>query len=218
MLGDTEARLLALAFLVGLLAAGVASRPALGPRGSGGTSLERRADVRRSAEALWLASVAAAYLYPAAVVLGLPGAYAPFPLPGGVATSVAQAAGFALAYVGVVLIPWSFRALGRFSTFRIELRDDHGVVTTGPYARIRHPLYTANLLVAFGGVVGFLSPWLLVPAVLLGVLAVLRARTEERMFLESPRLGRAYAAYVRTSGRFLPRRAGSSPPPSKGGP
>lgn len=215
MLSATEARVLALAFLVGLVAAGAASRPALGGRGPGRRALERSADVPATAEALWLACVAAVYLYPAAVGVGLPGAYAPFPVPGGVGTAVIQEVGFALGFVGVALLPWSFRALGRFSTFRIELREDHGLVATGPYARIRHPLYTANMLVAFGGVIAFLSPWLLVPAVVLGVVALRRARTEERMFLDSPRLGPAYQEYVRATGRFLPRWPSGSANPTE---
>ena len=47
---------------------------------------------------------------------------------------------------GGLLGSQSVRALGRFMVVEIEVRSDHQLVTHGPYARIRHPMYTALLL------------------------------------------------------------------------
>lgn len=199
------ARLVALSFMAGLLVAGGVAYAALrGPRPSE-VRREEAAGVSAGAEAAWLAAVGLTYLYPLGVLLGVPYAYGYFALGPDPWSGVAQDVGLAAAGAGLVLVPWSVRALGRYTTFRIEVREKQPIVEVGPYARVRHPLYSANLLVAVGLAVAFLSPWLAAVAVAVLVLVLLRARTEEAMFLGSPRLGGAYAAYVRRTGRFLPR-------------
>lgn len=45
-----------------------------------------------------------------------------------------------------------YRTLGRFFTFEITIRPEHQLITSGPYAYVRHPSYTGILL----GVVGTL--------------------------------------------------------------
>lgn len=48
-------------------------------------------------------------------------------------------------------IRWScYRTLGRFFTFEMSIRDDHKLVTNGPYAWVRHPGYTGVLLAFVG--------------------------------------------------------------------
>ena len=78
------------------------------------------------------------------------------------------------------------------------------LVTRGPYARVRHPFYSAFLL-TFAAV--FLAhPDLL--AALCGIYASialnLTAHREERRLLQS-QLGTQYRQYMRHTGRFLPR-------------
>lgn len=79
------------------------------------------------------------------------------------------------------------------------------LVTEGPYARIRHPFYASYLLALVGCTLA--APhWST-----LGVLAFLvyrlnrTAAREERRFLASVSFGAAYAAYMRGTGRFVPR-------------
>jgi protein-S-isoprenylcysteine O-methyltransferase Ste14 len=54
-----------------------------------------------------------------------------------------QAAGFALAI-------WSRRHLGANWSGRIEIKEDHALVRTGPYRLLRHPIYTALLVMYVG--------------------------------------------------------------------
>jgi protein-S-isoprenylcysteine O-methyltransferase Ste14 len=204
---EFEVRVVALVFFAGLVLAGAASLPVLRGMRPTATAPEQGAPVSRASEALWLAAVAVVYLYPLGVAVDVPTAYGPLDLLAGPLVSILQAFGFALAFVGLVLVPWSVRALGRYTTFRIEVREDQPIVDQGPYARIRHPLYSANLFVGLGLLLAFLSAWLVVPAIVIVVLAVRRASAEEEMFLRSPRLGARYAEYVARTGRFLPRRA-----------
>ncbi|MBV8302111.1 MAG: isoprenylcysteine carboxylmethyltransferase family protein [Candidatus Dormibacteraeota bacterium] len=75
------------------------------------------------------------------------------------------------------------------------------LVTTGPYRLIRHPLYTAEIIVAFGAVLT--RPALWPTAMLLPFVAVqmLRARYEERLLRSTfPE----YTAYARRSARIIP--------------
>jgi protein-S-isoprenylcysteine O-methyltransferase Ste14 len=59
-----------------------------------------------------------------------------------------------LQFAGAVLMVWSFRMIGRVfdeNTFlaavvKIQTERAHRVISTGPYARVRHPLYAAVLI------------------------------------------------------------------------
>ncbi|RDB26985.1 hypothetical protein Hypma_005047 [Hypsizygus marmoreus] len=45
---------------------------------------------------------------------------------------------------------WCFHTLGNLFTFQITIRHDHRLIRTGPYAFVRHPAYTALILVIIG--------------------------------------------------------------------
>ncbi|KAG1879541.1 hypothetical protein C8R48DRAFT_685999 [Suillus tomentosus] len=67
-----------------------------------------------------------------------------------------------LAVAGGLVRWWCYRTLGRFFTFQISVRKGHHIVTTGPYAIIRHPAYTAGIMQLIGLVMLHGSPtsWL----------------------------------------------------------
>ncbi|KAH9933158.1 uncharacterized protein BXZ73DRAFT_46563 [Epithele typhae] len=58
--------------------------------------------------------------------------------------------GAALCAVGGALRLLCYRALGRHFTFELSLRRNHQLVTDGPYAVVRHPSYTALIMVTVG--------------------------------------------------------------------
>lgn len=158
-----------------------------------------------AAEIAWLTAVGVTMAYP--VLRAIPDVPA-FALswPGGVpGAPFVSALGFAFVVAGGLTLGTAFRSLGAFTTPRIELRPDHVLVRSGPYAFVRHPMYTAILLLSVGIALQFLATllWLDVGAIV--VLAYERARREEALFLASPRFGPAYAEYRRRTGRFLPR-------------
>jgi protein-S-isoprenylcysteine O-methyltransferase Ste14 len=43
-----------------------------------------------------------------------------------------------------------YRKLGKQFTFEVNIREDHKLITTGPYAIVRHPSYTALWIVGIG--------------------------------------------------------------------
>ena len=55
-----------------------------------------------------------------------------------------------------------YRELGRYFTFQIAIFGDHKLVTTGPYAIVRHPSYTMAFLMFIANFLSHASPgaWL----------------------------------------------------------
>jgi protein-S-isoprenylcysteine O-methyltransferase Ste14 len=89
----------------------------------------------------------------------------------------------ALTAAGIAFAWWARIALGRLWSGGIERMADHRVVDTGPYALVRHPIYTG--LIAGAAALGVLQakPWALAGAALFALGFILKARVEER-FLE----------------------------------
>lgn len=77
------------------------------------------------------------------------------------------------------------------------------LVTTGLYRSIRHPIYSLSILLVAACAIVLPTLPMLAVAIVNATLLNLKARNEERHLLATH--GDAYAAYLRTTGRFLPR-------------
>ncbi|OSX57364.1 hypothetical protein POSPLADRAFT_1061572 [Postia placenta MAD-698-R-SB12] len=66
--------------------------------------------------------------------------------------------GTALAVAGGIVRYQCYRTMGRFFTFEITMRNGHRLVTTGPYAYVRHPSYTGWLVAMVGPGICCASP------------------------------------------------------------
>jgi protein-S-isoprenylcysteine O-methyltransferase Ste14 len=60
------------------------------------------------------------------------------------------AVGIALTFAGLALAVWARFHLGRNWSGGVRISLDHELIRSGPYARIRHPIYTGMLAAAFG--------------------------------------------------------------------
>jgi protein-S-isoprenylcysteine O-methyltransferase Ste14 len=108
--------------------------------------------------------------------------------------------GAACAVVGVGLAIWSRWLLGTNWSVVVRISEGQQLVRRGPYAVVRHPIYSGIALAIFGsalvsGTVGNLVGFVCVVASLWQ-----KARLEERFLLEA--FGAAYAAY-RDETKFL---------------
>ena len=65
-------------------------------------------------------------------------------------TSLVAAIGAALTMAGVCFAVWARFHLGKYWSGRITLKEDHRLVQTGPYAWVRHPIYSGILLALLG--------------------------------------------------------------------
>lgn len=111
--------------------------------------------------------------------------------------------GFALGIASLAFWAWVQAALGKQWSAQLQLREEHQLITTGPYARIRHPLYTAMLgiSIAFALTSG---NWIFAAFAALAVLGLfLRVPREEKMMLDE--FGDDYRAYMQRTGRFFPK-------------
>ncbi len=117
------------------------------------------------------------------------------------APAAAAIAGDALVLVGWLGIFVVFRA-NSFTSSTIELAPDQRVISTGPYAWVRHPMYAAALLMLLGIPIALGSWWSVL--VFLAILPVLVWRLlEEERFLARKLPG--YAEYQdRVRYRLLP--------------
>ncbi|ACP25355.1 putative transmembrane protein [Sinorhizobium fredii NGR234] len=102
---------------------------------------------------------------------------------------------------------WVFRRthkeLGRNWSITLEIRDRHELISGGPYALVRHPMYTSFMLMGVGQAF-LLSNWVMGFAGLVGfaILFFLRVDKEERMMLET--FGPQYRAYMERTKRIIP--------------
>ncbi len=208
MLDVGTVQVIAGGLLILIVVGGLAlSRSLLGPRSK---VLASRAPARGS-ETAWLAATMVAHAWTIGVLLLPALTYAVPGVPDVPGSSAVQVLGLGLWFAGMGLAGWALRTLGRFTTFEIQVVEGQRLVQEGPYARIRHPIYTANVMAVLGLALLYLSPPLLSVGAFIAVLAVYRGRLEDE-FLRSPQaFGEAYTAYARRTGRFLPRLRGSGP-------
>jgi protein-S-isoprenylcysteine O-methyltransferase Ste14 len=112
-------------------------------------------------------------------------------------------AGYVVIVLGAALRWWAIFILGRYFTFEVAVRSTQSVVQSGPYRFVRHPSYTAILIMLLG--VGMaLANWAsLVTLLATGLIGLLyRVRVEERALVEA--LGQPYIDYRRHTKRFIP--------------
>ena len=65
-------------------------------------------------------------------------------------TAFSDAAGVAICALGLLMAIWSRRALGADWSRDVELKLGHKLVQSGPYRWMRHPIYTAHLMMGLG--------------------------------------------------------------------
>jgi len=109
--------------------------------------------------------------------------------------------GVSLCALGLGLAVWARVHIGRNWGLPMSRKEDPELVTTGPYAFVRHPIYGGILLGILGSVVGESVIWLL-PLILFAVYFIYSARREERLMLAQ--FPQAYSAYMKRTTMLLP--------------
>lgn len=112
-----------------------------------------------------------------------------------------ELAGLALCIVGAGVAIWARVCLGRNWGPPMTRRTKPELITSGPYARIRHPIYTGFMLLLLGSAIGQNVVWA-IPLVLLGSYFVYSAHREERFMMTQ--LPQQYPAYMKRTWRFIP--------------
>ena len=104
---------------------------------------------------------------------------------------------------GMGLLVWVHICLGKEWSAKLRVRSDHHLIQSDPYARIRHPMYTALFAIYFS--MGILSSNYAILVLIVMAVASIAARIpqEEQMLLE--KFGEEYRNYMQRTGRLLPR-------------
>jgi protein-S-isoprenylcysteine O-methyltransferase Ste14 len=111
--------------------------------------------------------------------------------------------GVVLGVVSLAVYAWSRATLGKEWSSHLQMREQHHLVTTGPYAWIRHPIYLA-LMGFLTGIALVTANWFLIAFLVVSIVDLaLRIPKEEQMMIEE--FGDEYKAYMQRTGRLLPK-------------
>jgi protein-S-isoprenylcysteine O-methyltransferase Ste14 len=91
--------------------------------------------------------------------------------------------------------------LGRNWGMPMSRKEHPELVTNGPYAFVRHPIYTGMLFAMFGSAMGASIFWVL-PLILFGSYFIYSARREEKLMIEQ--FPEQYPAYMKRTKMLLP--------------
>ena len=164
--------------------------------GAGGRRGERRTPARRSGarRAPVVANLSAFGLFFASLLIFSGSAEASMALP-------LALSGCLLAVAGAALVVRSRAELGPAWSF--VPTADRGLVTTGPYRLVRHPIYLGLALLAMGEALAF-SSWPAFLVVLCGIVPTFawRARAEEALL--SRTFGERHALYRKRTRMIIP--------------
>lgn len=120
------------------------------------------------------------------------------------ATTGATWTGLVVVLVGLGLAAWARHCLGANWSSAVMLKQDHELITRGPYRWIRHPIYT-GIAVGVAGTAVVIGEWRGIVALLAIACAhVFKARSEESLLERE--FGESFRAHRRRTGMFLPRR------------
>ena len=111
--------------------------------------------------------------------------------------------GLALSVLGVAFSLWAIVTLGRHYDLVLEVHEDHELIRVGPYALVRHPVYTGLALHFAGVCLATGNALLIAGTVHLSFPAFyLRAKAEETLLRE--RFGAEYEKYAREVPMLVP--------------
>ena len=110
--------------------------------------------------------------------------------------------GAAITAAGLSFCFWARRHLGHNWSSEVTLKENHELITSGPYALVRHPIYTGLLFALIGSALAR-GEWRGVLGVALIFAALwFKLRLEERWMREQ--FGPAYEAYSRKVAALVP--------------
>lgn len=112
-------------------------------------------------------------------------------------------AGSVATLCGLLVASWSRITLGRYWSDKVILQTEHRLIRTGPYSRMRHPLYSGVLLAVLGTAFVLGEVRGLISFAVLLINYIIKARREERILNE--RFGADFAAHLVRTGLLLPR-------------
>lgn len=107
-----------------------------------------------------------------------------------------------VALAGLAVMIWARITIGRNWSGEVVLKEDHQLAVTGPYAYVRHPIYTGLLMLMLATAIeyGVLSGFVIFAA--FAAVFVYKSRIEERFMTEH--FPEKYPAYMKRTKALIP--------------
>lgn len=113
-----------------------------------------------------------------------------------------SAGGVALTYAGIAVAIWARVILGRNWSATVTVKQDHRLARNGPYAVVRHPIYSGLLLAMLGTALVMGRVRGLVGLAVAFLLWLVKSRMEERFMVKE--FGSEYEDYRRRTRALVP--------------
>lgn len=111
--------------------------------------------------------------------------------------------GALLTVLGIAFAIWARVHIGRNWSGQVMIKQDHELIRTGPYARIRHPIYSGLLLAVLGSCLALGEYRALEGFAIILFGLIYKAKREEAILAEH--FGPAFEEHKKHTGFFLPR-------------
>ncbi len=111
--------------------------------------------------------------------------------------------GTVLTWMGIGLAIWARYHLAEYWSARVTIKEGHQLIRTGPYARLRHPIYSGLVLAALGAAL-VIDRWRCVFGFCLVLIGYcFKAKKEEAMLTQQ--FGDAFREHQKHTGFLIPR-------------
>ncbi len=110
--------------------------------------------------------------------------------------------GAAFLLIGLGFAVWARVHLGQFWSASVAVKEDHQLIRSGPYALVRHPIYTGILTGVLGTAIAVGQTGGLVALAVLGCGFLWKSRREERLMIQT--FGDRYVRYIQEVPALVP--------------
>ncbi len=110
--------------------------------------------------------------------------------------------GAALMITGLLFAVWAREHLGRNWSRSVTIKQDHELITSGPYAVVRHPIYTGILTGFLGTAIALSQVRGFIAFVLIFLVFWIKLRMEEQWMRSQ--FGETYATYAHRTAALVP--------------
>ena len=110
--------------------------------------------------------------------------------------------GAAVTVAGLLFAVWARHYLGKNWSSEVTIKQGHELIITGPYALLRHPIYTGILAGFFGTAIALSQVRGLIGFVLIFLVLWAKFRTEEEWM--RAQFGERYATYAQQTAALVP--------------
>ena len=113
-----------------------------------------------------------------------------------------EGAGFVVELLGLLLLMWARLVLGKNWTSAWKSKEAGKLVTGGPYALVRHPIYPGTIVLFAGVFVFFGQVVYLLGVLVIFLFSLVRSKSEEKELLEH--FPKEYSEYRKQVKAFFP--------------